>query len=114
MDNAHRVVETVARDSYGRLVSYLSAHSRDVAGAEDALADAFLAALRTWPCDGVPKKPEAWLLATARHRLIDRARHDWKRPTPRTVAAGMISPAPIRGGAASPTKRFGSRAYCSN
>jgi predicted RNA polymerase sigma factor len=76
MDDAHRVVETVARDAYGRLISYLSARSRDVAGAEDALAEAFLAALRTWPCDGVPEKPEAWLLATARHRLIDRARHE--------------------------------------
>ncbi len=46
-----------------------------MAGAEDALADAFLAALETWPRTGVPDKPEAWLLTTARRRLIDGTRH---------------------------------------
>lgn len=76
MDDAHRTIETVVRESYGRLVAYLSARSRDVAAAEDALADAVVAALRTWPADGIPGKPEAWLLAAARHRLIDRARHE--------------------------------------
>ncbi len=68
-------VEKAARDSYGRLVAYLAARSRDLAAAEDALADAFHAALATWPDLGVPEKPEAWLLVTARRRLIDRARH---------------------------------------
>lgn len=70
-----RAVERVARDSYGRLVAFLAARSRDVAGAEDALADAFQSALETWPRTGVPDKPEAWLLVAARHRLIDKARH---------------------------------------
>lgn len=72
---AHAAVETVARDSYGRLVAYLAARSGDVAGAEDALSDAFGAALQRWPTDGVPQKPEAWLLRAARNRLIDAARH---------------------------------------
>ena len=63
------------RESYGRLIAYLSARTRDVAGAEDALNEALLAALETWQRDGVPQKPEAWLLTTARRRLIDRARH---------------------------------------
>jgi predicted RNA polymerase sigma factor len=67
-------VEQVARDSYCRLVAYLAARSRDLAAAEDALADSFLAALQTWPRTGVPDKPEAWLLTTARRRLIDGAR----------------------------------------
>jgi RNA polymerase sigma-70 factor (ECF subfamily) len=75
-DRPHQVVELVARESYGRLVAYLSARTRDVAGTEDALADAFVSALTTWPRDGVPAKPEAWLLTTARRRLIDRARHE--------------------------------------
>ena len=79
MDDAERAIEAVARDSYGRLVAYLAARWHDVAGVEDALADAFLAALRTWPQNGVPDKPEAWLFATARHRLIDRARHERMR-----------------------------------
>jgi predicted RNA polymerase sigma factor len=71
----HRTIERVARESYGRLVAYLSSHTRDVAGAEDALGNALVAALTTWPRDGVPKNPEAWLLTTARHSLIDFIRH---------------------------------------
>jgi RNA polymerase sigma-70 factor (ECF subfamily) len=75
MDDARRTVEAVARSSYGRLVAYLSVRTRDVQGAEDALGDALLSALTLWPRDGVPEKPEAWLLASARNRLIDAARH---------------------------------------
>ena len=71
---ARRAVERAARDSYGRLVTFLAARSRDIAAAEDALADAFRAALETWPRDGVPDRPEAWLLTAARRRLIDGAR----------------------------------------
>jgi RNA polymerase sigma factor (sigma-70 family) len=67
-------IETVARDSYGRLIAYLAARSGDVAGAEDALGDAFVAALKRWPAEGVPEKPEAWLLHVARNRLIDATR----------------------------------------
>jgi RNA polymerase sigma-70 factor, ECF subfamily len=73
-NDAGRAIETVARDSYGRLVAYLAARSGDVAGAEDALGDAFLAALRRWPVEGIPEKPEAWLLHVARNRMIDAAR----------------------------------------
>ncbi|MBA3833474.1 MAG: RNA polymerase subunit sigma-70 [Chthoniobacterales bacterium] len=68
------VVEDTARNSYGRLIAFLAARSGDVAGAEDALSDAFVAALERWPQDGVPEKPEAWLLHVARNRLIDAAR----------------------------------------
>lgn len=73
--DARRAIELAARESYGRLVAFLAARSRDVAAAEDALADAFRAALETWPSTGVPDKPEAWLLTAARHRLVDGARH---------------------------------------
>jgi len=65
----------VARESYGRLVAYLSSHTRDVASAEDALSDALVAALTVWPRDGLPQNPEAWRLTTARHSLIDLIRH---------------------------------------
>jgi len=74
MDEAARAIEQAARDSYGRLVAYLASRSRDVAAAEDALADAFQAALTVWPQAGVPERPEAWLLTAARRRLIDAAR----------------------------------------
>jgi RNA polymerase sigma-70 factor (ECF subfamily) len=60
-----------ARDSYGRLLALLSASSSDLAAAEDALADAFERALRTWPTEGVPGNPDAWLLTVARNRLRD-------------------------------------------
>jgi predicted RNA polymerase sigma factor len=71
----HRTIERVARESYGRLVAYLSAHTRDVASAEDALSDALVKALTAWPRDGVPENPEAWLMTTARHSIIDHVRH---------------------------------------
>jgi predicted RNA polymerase sigma factor len=74
-DETYRAIECVARESYGRLVAYLSAHTHDVAGAEDALSEALCAALATWPRDGVPVNPGAWLLTTARHALVDRIRH---------------------------------------
>ena len=69
--SAHAAIEAVARDSYGRLIAYLASRAGDVAGAEDALRDAFAAALERWPTDGVPQKPEAWLLRVARNRMID-------------------------------------------
>lgn len=74
-DLARRAVEAVARQSYGRLVALLSARTRDVAAAEDALADALMSALTTWPRDGIPKNPQGWLMTAARNRLFDQARH---------------------------------------
>jgi predicted RNA polymerase sigma factor len=74
-ERAHREIERVARESYGRLVAYLSANTRDVASAEDALSNALVAALSAWPRDGVPQNPEAWLLTAARHSFIDHVRH---------------------------------------
>jgi predicted RNA polymerase sigma factor len=73
--DTHRAIERVARESYGRLVAYLSSHTRDVASAEDAFGNALVAALTSWPRDGVPQNPEAWLLTAARHSLIDVIRH---------------------------------------
>ncbi len=75
MMNARQAAEFAARNSYGRLVAYLVARSQDVMAAEDALGDAFLAALKNWTVNGVPKNPDAWLLVTARRRLLDATRH---------------------------------------
>jgi RNA polymerase sigma-70 factor (ECF subfamily) len=71
---AARAAGLAARDSYGRLLALLSASASDLASAEDALADAFERALRTWPAQGVPGNPDAWLFTVARNRLRDR----WK------------------------------------
>lgn len=70
-----RAALLAARSSYSRLVAYLAARTGDVAAAEDALSDAFHAALEVWPVRGVPDRPEAWLLTAARRRLIDADRH---------------------------------------
>jgi predicted RNA polymerase sigma factor len=75
-ENTHRAIERVARESYGRLVAYLSSHTHDVASAEDAMSNALVAALTTWPRDGVPQNPEAWLLTAARRSFIDLVRHE--------------------------------------
>lgn len=69
------VAERVARESYGRLLAYLAARWRDLALCEDALGDAFASALSIWPREGIPRRPEAWLLTIARRRIIDRMRH---------------------------------------
>ncbi|AZV18830.1 MAG: RNA polymerase sigma factor [Mesorhizobium sp.] len=73
-ETARAAAEAAARQSYGKLVAWLAARTRDVAAAEDALADAFAAALERWPRTGVPEKPEAWLLAVARRRRVDAVR----------------------------------------
>lgn len=72
--------EAAARASYGRLVALLAAPTGDIALAEDALGDAFEAALTTWPESGVPANPEAWLLTVARNRQRDA----WKSAATRT------------------------------
>src|SRR5690606_17527012 len=61
----------VARTSYGRLLALVAAGTRDLALAEDVLADAFERALRTWPETGVPDNPVGWLLTVARNRHRD-------------------------------------------
>jgi|HubBroStandDraft_1064217.scaffolds.fasta_scaffold122801_2 RNA polymerase sigma-70 factor (ECF subfamily) len=70
-DKAHRVVERIARESYGRLVALLVARTRDVASAEDILAEAFAAALEQWPTEGVPANPDGWLVTVAKRRHAD-------------------------------------------
>ncbi|HEY2836991.1 MAG TPA: DUF6596 domain-containing protein [Rhizomicrobium sp.] len=63
--------DAVARRSYGKLVAFLAARTRDVAAAEDALAEAFASALAHWPERGIPDNPEAWLMAAAKRKAID-------------------------------------------
>jgi predicted RNA polymerase sigma factor len=71
---ARDTADAVARRSYGKLVAFLAARTRDVAQAEDALSAAFAAALADWPRSGCPANPEAWLLTVARRKMIDVAR----------------------------------------
>ncbi|HUO35741.1 MAG TPA: DUF6596 domain-containing protein [Candidatus Acidoferrum sp.] len=73
-EEARGTAEAVARRSYGRLVAFLAARTRDVAAAEDALSEAFAAALADWPRSGCPSNPEGWLLTVARRKMIDAMR----------------------------------------
>src|SRR5262245_23295867 len=71
---ARATVDAVARRSYGKLVAFLAARTRNVAAAEDALSEAFASALRNWPVNGCPDNPEGWLLTVARRKAIDSMR----------------------------------------
>jgi predicted RNA polymerase sigma factor len=73
-EQASKTADAVARRSYGKLVAFLAARTRDVASVEDALSEAFAAALADWPRNGCPANPEGWLLTAARRKLIDFAR----------------------------------------
>ena len=70
-DDVRTAAERAARTSNGHLLALVASSTRDVALAEDALADAFERALRTWPDAGIPANPEGWLLTVARNRLRD-------------------------------------------
>lgn len=78
--------EQAARGSYGRLVAWLAFRWQDVAAAEDALADALVKALETWPRTGVPASPEAWLLTVARRQQLQRWRHEKLARSPEVLA----------------------------
>jgi predicted RNA polymerase sigma factor len=67
-------LEQVVREEWGRLVALLLAQFRRLDLVEDALGDAVEAASRTWPVDGRPDNPPAWLLTAARRRVLDRLR----------------------------------------
>jgi len=84
---ARVAAEAAARRSYGKLVALLAAHTRDLAGAEDALSEAFASALADWPKHGCPARPEAWLLTVARRKLVDVSR---KRARGEAVAAQIL------------------------
>ena len=73
---AHRAIDAVWRIESPRLIAGLTRIVRDVGLAEDLAQDALVAALEQWPESGVPDNPGAWLMATAKHRAIDRLRRN--------------------------------------
>ena len=85
-EQARETADAVARRSYGKLVAFLAARTRDVAAAEDALSEAFLSALADWPRNGCPANPEGWLLTVARRKVIDAGR----RHSTTEAAAGEL------------------------
>src|SRR5262249_43335102 len=101
MDDVRRTIEAVARESYGRLLAYLSARLRDVAAAEDALGDAFVQAPTTRPRGRLPPAPAAVPPTGARPRPLAgrRGTQPLKRPSPRardlTTAKAEAPPEPF-------------------
>jgi predicted RNA polymerase sigma factor len=112
---ARRTADQVARHSYGKLVAFLVARTHDVAAAEDALSDAFAAALRDWPEKGCPANPEAWLLTVARRKIIDsfrgRRRDELAADEIRVLSDGLEAAAAIE---AIPDQRLGLMFACAH
>ncbi|GAB3964272.1 RNA polymerase sigma factor [Actinoallomurus acanthiterrae] len=72
----HRTIDAIWRLESARIIAGLTRMMRDVGVAEELAQDALVAALEQWPESGVPDNPGAWLMATAKHRAIDRIRRD--------------------------------------
>ncbi len=76
MSDIQRTIEAVWHIESAKLIAGLSRLVRDVGLAEDLAQDALVIAMEQWPIDGIPKNPAAWLMATAKHRAIDRIRRN--------------------------------------
>ena len=85
-------VERVFRDDYGRAVATLARLLGDLGLAEEAVQDALVAALETWPRTGVPPSPTGWIVTTARNRAIDRWRREASRGDRHAQAALLLTP----------------------
>lgn len=73
-DDEFRAAIVTVRNAYGKLLAWLAWRWRDISEAEEALSDALLAAVETWPVAGIPHNPEGWIMAVARNAMLDRAR----------------------------------------
>jgi RNA polymerase sigma-70 factor (ECF subfamily) len=80
-DDARKAAERAFRAESGWVLASLARWlGGDVGAAEDAVQEAFVEALRTWPVRGVPREPVAWITTTARNRALDRVRRETRRP----------------------------------
>jgi RNA polymerase sigma-70 factor (ECF subfamily) len=83
----HPEIERVFRQEYGRAVAVLVRTFGDIDVAEEAVQDAFAAAVRRWPASGLPPSPQGWIVTTARNRAIDRLRREASREDRHAQAA---------------------------
>jgi RNA polymerase sigma-70 factor (ECF subfamily) len=74
ISNVNESVDRVYRSDWGRIIATLIGTFGDFDLAEDAAQEAFAAAVHQWPNDGIPDSPAAWIIQTARHKIIDRLR----------------------------------------
>ncbi len=94
MTGAGDAVARLVRDEGTRVLATLVRVTGSVDLAEDAVQDAVVRALETWPRDGVPANPRGWLLVAARHRAVDVVRREAKRQGKEAVAMPSIDPYP--------------------
>jgi RNA polymerase sigma-70 factor, ECF subfamily len=85
-------IELVFRECYGRAVAVLVRLLGDIDAAEEAVQDAFAAAVRRWPEEGIPPSPAGWIVTTARNRAIDRWRREASRADRHAQAALLAIP----------------------
>ncbi|WP_199752377.1 RNA polymerase sigma factor [Actinoplanes sp. ATCC 53533] len=86
----------VFRAEYGRAVAVLTRYLGDLDLAEEAVQDAFTVASAKWPAEGVPPSPAGWIIATARHRAIDRLRRESARAAKEAEAAMLVPASPAQ------------------
>jgi RNA polymerase sigma-70 factor (ECF subfamily) len=87
-------VERLIHEEYPRILATLIRVTGDVDMAQDAVQDAVVRALETWPRDGVPQEPRAWLTVVARRRAIDRVRRESSRAGREAEAVWLLDPDP--------------------
>ena len=87
-------IERIFRAEYGRAVAVLVRHFGDIDMAEDAVQDAFAAAVQRWPSTGIPPSPAGWIITTARNRAIDRLRRESSRDERHAQAAFLLANEP--------------------
>ncbi len=83
-------IARVFRDEYGRAVAVLVRLLGDIDAAEEAVQDAFTAAVERWPAAGLPPSPAGWIITTARHKAIDRLRREASREDRHAQAAVLL------------------------
>jgi RNA polymerase sigma-70 factor (ECF subfamily) len=93
MTSAGDAVARLVREEYGRVLATLIRVTGSVVLAEDAAQDAVVRALQTWPRDGVPDNPRAWLLVTAKRQAIDHIRREGLRAGKEAAAMDLVDPA---------------------
>jgi RNA polymerase sigma-70 factor (ECF subfamily) len=84
-------IERIFRHEYGRAVAVLVRRFGDIDIAEEAVQDAFTAALQRWPASGLPPSPQGWIITTARNRAIDRLRREASRQDRQAQAALLLA-----------------------
>jgi RNA polymerase sigma-70 factor (ECF subfamily) len=112
--SAAEEIEKVARLSYGRLVAILAARTGGAAEAMDALSDAMLRALEVWPERGIPARPEAWLVTTAKNSAADAGRHSARAARAADTLALLEEERSAMGQAATPDRTLNLMFVCAH